>query len=702
MFSGKARGMGNTVLILQFPRTLNEKIWYKIFTNGGDTLDHYEKLLKAIELERKTEMENAIEEIKRTSAFEREKEGKAILDLKGKYVGMEVGGLHLVKFGRKKAIETDISVGDVVLISLKDPLKSDLYGTVVEKTKRSLTVALTDHPPRWVLKDKVRIDLFFNDVTFKRMEDAIRKIMKAKGRLSVLRDIMLGRVKPASPANYTPSHFFDENLNEYQKECVSLSLGSKDIFLIHGPPGTGKTRTLTEIIVQEVMRGNKVLATADSNTAADNILMNLIKYKGLKVVRIGHPARVEKELKQHTLSFLIENEPDYSTVRYLREEAQKLSEKRDSFLKPTPQFRRGLSDEEILRLSKRKGSVRGLSKAVISSMARWIEYNVKVQKFYEEAKNLEERIVKRILERSDVVVGTNSSVGMEYMENHVFDVVVIDEASQSTEPSCLIPIIHGKKIVMSGDHKQLPPTILNPQAEPILSKTLFERLIESYPSNSRLLRIQYRMNEKIMEFSSKFFYGGKLIADESVKSRTLRSLGIKNASSFEHPLKDILSPDEPLVLVDTSEIPERFERQRPGSTSRENALEANIVCTIVDGFLKMKVSPGEIGVITPYDDQVDLLKRMIKNEGIKVSSVDGFQGREKEIIILSLVRSNKRKDVGFLMDERRLNVSLTRAKSKLVIIGDFSTLSHDPLYRALLIHVKDNGKYILFNNAIFW
>jgi len=671
-----------------------EKYSRIFITDGGDTLDHYEKLLEAIELERKTEMENAVEEIKRTSAFEREKEGKAILNLKGKYVGMEVGGLYLVKFGRKKAIETEISVGDVVLISLRDPLKSDLYGTVVEKTKRSLMVALNDRPPKWVLKDKVRIDLFFNDVTFKRMEDAIRKIMKAKGRLSVLRDIMLGRMKPAPPANYTPPHFFDENLNEYQKECVSLSLGSKDIFLIHGPPGTGKTRTLTEIIVQEVMRGNKVLATADSNTAADNILMNLIKYKGLKVVRIGHPARVEEELKQHTLSFLVESEPDYSTVTRLREEAQKLSERRDTFLKPTPQFRRGLSDEEILKLSRRKKGIRGLSKATISSMAKWIEYNTKVQKLHEEARSLEERIVKRILERSEVVVGTNSSVGMEYMEKLVFDVVVIDEASQATEPSCLIPIIHGRKIVMSGDHKQLPPTILNPEAEPILSKTLFERLIESYPSNSRLLRIQYRMNEKIMGFSSKFFYGGKLIADESVKNRTLESLGIKNTPAFEYPLKDILSPDEPLVLVDTSEIPERFERQRPGSTSRENVLEANIVCTIVDGFLKMKIPPEEIGVITPYDDQVDLLKRMIKSEKIKVSSVDGFQGREKEIIILSLVRSNKRKDVGFLMDERRLNVSLTRAKGKLVIIGDFSTLSHNPLYMSLLNYVRENGRYI--------
>lgn len=656
-------------------------------------MDHYRKLLDAIKLEKETEMERAIEEIKNTSAVEREKEGKAVLDLKGTYIGMEIGGQYLIKFGRKKIIETEISVGDVVLISLKDPLKSDLYGTVVEKTKRSLTVALNTFPPKWVLKSNVRIDLFFNDITFKRMEEAIKEVMNAKGRLSTLRDITLNKVKPSPPMDYPLFNFFDEKLNDYQKECVSLSLGSKDIFLIHGPPGTGKTRTLTEIIIQEAMKGNKILATAESNIAADNILANLVKYKGLKVVRVGHPSRIEEELKQHTLSFLAENEPDYSTVKLLREEALNLSRKRDNFLKPVPQFRRGLSDEEILKLSKKRKSVRGLNKNVIHSMAKWIEYNEKVQKFYEEAKKLEDKIIKRILEKSDVIVGTNSSIGIDYMKDLNFDVVVIDEASQATEPSCLIPITHGKKIVMSGDHKQLPPTILNPQAEPILSKTLFERLIKLYPSNSRLLRIQYRMNEKIMGFSNKFFYDGKLIANESVKNRTLRSLGIKDVP-FDSPLKEIVSPDDPLVLVDTSKIPERFEKQRSGSTSRENVLEANIVILITDCFLNMKILPEEIGIITPYDDQVDLIKKMICNKKIKVNTVDGFQGREKEIIILSLVRSNKKGEVGFLMDERRLNVSLTRAKSKLVIIGDFSTLSNNPLYKSLLIYVKENGKYI--------
>ncbi|HIP92730.1 MAG TPA: IGHMBP2 family helicase, partial [Thermotoga sp.] len=357
-------------------------------------------------------------------------------------------------------------------------------------------------------------------------------------------------------------------------------------------------------------------------------------------------------------------------------------------------------DEEILKLSKKRKSVRGLSKNVIYSMAKWIEYNEKVQKFYEEAKKLENKIIKRILERSDVIVGTNSSIGIDYMKDLNFDVVVIDEASQATEPSCLIPITHGKKIVMSGDHKQLPPTILNPQAEPILSKTLFERLIKFYPSNSRLLRIQYRMNEKIMGFSNKFFYDGKLIADKSVKNRTLRSLGIKDVP-FDSPLKEIVSPDDPLVLVDTSKIPERFEKQRSGSTSRENALEANIASLITDCFLNMKIPSEEIGIITPYDDQVDLIKKMMHNKKIKVNTVDGFQGREKEIIILSLVRSNKKGEVGFLMDERRLNVSLTRAKSKLVIIGDFSTLSNNPLYKALLIYVKENGKYIsIYSNFL--
>ncbi len=643
---------------------------------------YIQKLKRLVELERKAEIEAMREEMRKLSGVQREKLGRTILNLNGKIVGQEFG-YKLVKYGRSKPFKTEIGVGDLVLISKGKPLASDLVGIVTEKGSRFIVVAL-ESVPSWALKG-VRIDLYANDITFRRMIENLENLSES-GIRALEFALCLREPKKPKPIDFEPS---DESLNESQRKAISLALGSDDFFLIHGPFGTGKTRTLVELILQEAKRGSKVLTTAESNVAVDNLVERL--FGKVELVRLGHPSRVSKNLKESTLAFQVERHPKFVEVKRLRDEAEKLIKLRDSYSKPVPQLRRGLSDEEILRLAKEEKRVRGLSVEKIKSMAKWIELNRKIQKLLDKAKEIEEEIAKDVVNRAKVILSTNSSAALDFIKDVEFDVAVIDEATQATIPSVLIPIAKAKRFVLAGDHKQLPPTILSEEAKE-LSETLFEKLIERFPQNSKMLEVQYRMNEKLMRFPNEEFYGGRLKADESVKEITLLDLGVEEPE-FGSPWDDILDPKEPLVFVDTSNCPNKWERQRKGSFSRENPLEVKIVGEIVDKLLKMGVKAEWIGVITPYDDQVDLL-RSILGEIVEINTVDGYQGREKEIIVISFVRSNRTGDLGFLTDLRRLNTALTRAKRKLICVGDAETLSLHKTYKKFVEFVKAEGKLI--------
>ncbi|AEA48124.1 IGHMBP2 family helicase [Archaeoglobus veneficus] len=647
-----------------------------------DVDSYISRLRKLVELERRAEIESMKEEMRKLSGYERERRGRAILRLNGKVIGREFG-YKLVKYGRKERIETEISVGDLVVISKGDPLKSDLIATVVEKGTRYIVVSI-DSIPEWALKN-VRIDLYANDITLKRMIENLEKLSESGKR--TLR-FLLGIERPRKPkaVNFEP---FDNKLNESQREAVSLALGSRDFFLIHGPFGTGKTRTLTELILQEVKRGNKVLATAESNVAVDNLVERLAGK--VRLVRLGHPSRISRHLIESSIFFQVEKHERFAKAEKLRDEAEKLIRQRDSEVKPSPHWRRGLSDEEIVKAAERGKRFRGIPYRVLKSMAKWIKLNREIQKLLDEAREIEEEIAREIINSSQVVLATNSSAALELIKDVEFDVAVIDEASQATIPSVLIPISKTRRFVLAGDHKQLPPTVLSQEAAE-LSETLFEKLIEAYPENSKMLEVQYRMNKKLMEFPSREFYGGRLKADDSVRNITLADLGVKEPKfGFWN---EVLG-SEPLVFIDTSKCADRWERQRKGSPSRENELEARIIKELVERLLKIGVKAGQIGVITPYDDQVDLIKRYIKGiEEIEVKTVDGYQGREKDVIIISFVRSNERGEVGFLDDLRRLNVSLTRARRKLIAIGDTETLSTNETYRRFIEFVKKEGKLV--------
>jgi predicted DNA helicase len=323
----------------------------------------------------------------------------------------------------------------------------------------------------------------------------------------------------------------------------------------------------------------------------------------------------------------------------------------------------------------------------MKSMARWILLNREIDQRIKKVKEAETEVLRELIEEADVVISTNSMVKSELLEGFHFDVAVIDEGSQQVEPSTLISIMKADRFYMAGDHRQLPPTVVSEEAKE-LERTLFERLIERHPELSTMLQIQYRMNEKIMEFPNREFYEGKLKAAPEVKDRTLKDFNLKKTSKFA----EVLNPEVPLSFLDTSQI-NAPEFQPEGSTSYENFEEAKLSVELALELHRMGLSGKDIGIITPYAAQVKLIKQLLaeRNFKVEVNSVDGFQGREKEVIIVSFVRSNDEREIGFLKDLRRLNVAITRPRRKLILIGNANTLSSHPVYEKLIDYVKKEG-----------
>lgn len=631
---------------------------------------YIKNLIRLINYERDAEIDLMTYEISTMSGKKREELGRAINKVKGKSLGNELG-LEIVQFGRPEAIDTEISVGDMVLVSSEDPLRSDLTGIVTEKGTRFVKVAFDKRVPRWAIKKKVRLDLYANDITFRRMEDNLKHLsLKGKNALEyILKDRNPRKNRPAPYISY-----IDENLNSSQKSAIEDALSCENFFLIHGPFGTGKTRTLVELISQETRQNHKVLATAESNAAVDNILERLMENKKLNLTRLGHPQRVSKHNITQTLAYKVENHELNKKIKKINKKINNLIEKRKVHTKPTPQYRRGYGDYDILHMASKGKGGRGISSGKMKSMAKWIEINQEIDEAHDEIKRIENKMIKDIIETSDVILATNSSAALESIERVKFDVAIIDEASQATIPSVLIPIAKAHRFILAGDHKQLPPTIISDRAG-ALSKTLFEELIMMYPFKSQLLNIQYRMNSLLMKFPNEEFYNKSLKSDSSVD---------------EININDIVKSDqneEALLFIDTSDVDLEGETHLKDSKSIINNFEAEISSKIAQDYLTIGVNQEDIGIISPYADQVKIIQDMTP---VEVKTVDGFQGREKEIIIISTVRSNENGNIGFLRDLRRLNVAITRAKRKLIIIGNKNTLKVDPTYERLINFCEKN------------
>ena len=635
---------------------------------------YIKNLIKLVNYERDAEIELMRFEIAHMSGQKREELGRAINKVKGKYVGEELG-LKIVQFGRSEIIDTEISVGDMVLVSAANPLSSDFTGTVTEKGARFIKVAFDKRIPRWVVKKKVRLDLYANDITFRRMEDNLKHLsLKGKNAL----EYMLSDRNPKKNKPVPYIDYIDQNLNESQKKAIENALSCENFYLIHGPFGTGKTRTLVELISQETRQNHKVLATAESNAAVDNILERLMENKKLNLTRLGHPQRVSKHNISQTLAYKVENHKLNKKISKIHKKIDNLIEKRKVYTKPTPQYRRGYGDYDILfNASKGKGG-RGISAEKMKSMAKWIEYNQEIDELHDEIKRVENKMIRDIIETSDVILSTNSSAALESIARTKFDVAIIDEASQATIPSVLIPIAKAHRFILAGDHKQLPPTIISDKAQG-LEKTLFEELIRIYPFKSQLLNIQYRMNSLLMKFPNSEFYNNNLKSDSSVD---------------DIDINDIINSDDKedaMLFIDTSNIDDIGEKHLKDSKSIINQLEADIAVKFANDYLKLGLEETDIGIISPYADQVKIIQ---DRTPVEVKTVDGFQGREKEIIIISTVRSNEDGNIGFLRDLRRLNVAITRAKRKLIIIGNINTLKINPTYARLIEFAKDNDVLI--------
>ena len=426
-------------------------------------------------------------------------------------------------------------------------------------------------------------------------------------------------------------------------------------WMLYGPPGTGKTTTVVELIRRAVANGETVLACAPSNAAVDNLLDKLLA-AGLEPVRLGHPARVAPHLRDRALDLLVDKHPDARQARKFARDAQALFRKADKWTKAKPQ-------------PGEKSSLRAEAKALLAA-----------------ARQAEQHAAERILDDARVVCGTLTGIDGNTLGQRRYSLCVIDEACQATEPACWVPLIRADRVVLAGDPCQLPPTILSVEAaERGLAVSLMERVMALYgPAVSRLLTVQYRMHAAIMAFSSAEFYAGELVAADSVVSHTLADLpGVTG---------DPLTAS-PVTFIDTAGAG-YDEEPEEDTASRRNPKEAALAAGYVRRLIDSGVSPAVVGVITPYSGQVRRLRELLADvPGLEIDSVDAFQGREKEAIVLSLVRSNVEGEIGFLSDVRRTNVAMTRARRKLIVIGDTATLAGHPFYARLVEYMEAAGAY---------
>ena len=512
--------------------------------------------------------------------------------------------------------------------------------------------------------ENVGIQLFFDETSYKVMFEALDRVMKAKGRLGYLRDLFYSRRQEdketgrqggmrAETFSFAPMHF--PYLNQTQEDAVNKVLQAKDVAIVHGPPGTGKTTTLVEAIYETLRRENQVLVCAQSNMAVDWISEKLVD-RGINVLRIGNPTRVNDKMLSFTYERRFEAHPDYELLWAIRKAIRDLRSHRKR------------SDDK---------------------------YHQKMERLKERATELEIRINAQLFGEARVIASTLVGSANRLLEGQKFGTLFIDEAAQALEAACWIPIRRVSRVILAGDHCQLPPTVKSFAAMKAgLGKTLMERIVDNHPETVTLLKMQYRMNEEIMRFSSDWFYGNQVESAPEVKYRS------------------ILDLDIPMTWIDTSLFVESGKRKEEGELFKEefvgesfgriNKAEAELTLLALEQYFqkigKQRILDErlDVGIISPYRAQVQYLRRQLKKREffkpyrslISVNTVDGFQGQERDIILISLVRANDEGQIGFLRDLRRMNVAITRARMKLIILGDASTMTRHPFYKRLYDYIE--------------
>jgi len=620
---------------------------------------HFEQLARLMEIEAAAEARQLAERAGRQSGAEAERSGDCLVKLAIRDERPALGGRVGITLGKRDQTKSlpwnRLGVGSPVLLTEEGVANQRGWrGVVCRRDSETLDVALAESPETVADRPTFRLDLSSDQISRQRQLAALQTAQRAdRGRLAQLRDVLLGQ-RPARfdvPRLVQP---FDVGLNDSQLEAVAFVLAAPDLAIVHGPPGTGKTRTVAEIIRQAAARGQKVLACAPSNLAVDNLLERLVR-AGEKVIRLGHPARVLPELQEHTLDLLVEAHPDVALARRLIKEANALQDRSSRFTRARPP-------------PGAKHAMRQEARALLA-----------------DAERIEDQLVEHLLDSATVVCCTLTGIDSRVLKQRLFDLAVVDEAAQAVEPACWIPLLRADRVILAGDHCQLPPTIVSPEAaREGLAVSLMERLAKELgPGISRQLTTQYRMHQAIMEFSSGEFYGSSLIADESVRHHLLEDLPGTVAGTLT---------SAPLQFIDTAGA-SYDEEPEPAGASLLNRQEAELAVRKVQQLLDAGVPASGIAVISPYSAQVRLLRTLLPLDGLEIDTVDGFQGREKEAIVISLVRSNTQGEIGFLADTRRMNVALTRARRKLIVIGDSATVAHHPFYERLLNHFGNHAAH---------
>lgn len=554
-------------------------------------------------------------------------------------------------------------------------------GTVSYVDGDRMVVTVPDSAPLLELQqstDPIGVQLSFDETSYKLMFEALDRVMKAKNnRLAYLRDLFYSHQK-AGRFSFEPMKF--PWLNPTQERAVNEVLWAKDVAIVHGPPGTGKTTTLVEAINETLMRESQVLVCAQSNMAVDWISEKLVD-RGINVLRIGNPTRVNDKMLGFTYERRFESHADYPQLWAIRKAIREL------------------------RKNRKKGSE---------------NYHQKMDRLKSRAAEIELRINAELFGEARVIACTLVGSAHHLLEGMKFGTLFIDEAAQALEAACWIPMKRASRVILAGDHCQLPPTIKSIAAlRAGLGKTLMERIAENKPEVVTLLKIQYRMNDEIMRFSSDWFYGGKVESAPQIKYRSVLD--------YDHPITWIdTSNEENQITIEGEDAPEdsastassvsaanqnsdlNFKEQFVGeSFGRINKAEAELtLLTLAEYFTKIGKQRVleeriDVGIISPYRAQVQYLKKLIKKYEffkpyrrlISVNTVDGFQGQERDVILISLVRSNDEGQIGFLKDLRRMNVAMTRARMKLIILGNKDTMTKHPFYKKLWEYVEAINNY---------
>ena len=625
--------------------------------------DHLQKLQNLLEIEQAEEKKLFIERINKVSIHERCALGHswypvAITDWY--YDKLEK---VTVEVQRQKNLDKshEFNTGRLVEVFSKNDQHSEEKATGIIASIRgqqAKIVLRNDEYPDWMKNGRIGINLLYDETSYSEMKRALKILLQPEfPRTQHFLDLIHGGILAAEME--TSSDFLLPSLNKSQNIALGRCLAAEDISIIHGPPGTGKTRTLIEVICQSLKNHKQLLVCAPSNSAVDLLVDNL-QQRQVKVLRIGNPAKINDDIQAHSLSWQVSQHPDFSLIKKLKKQSQE-------YKNMASKYKRTFGAAE-----------RAQRKALFDES--W-----KLQK---EAFQIEDYITESLINEAQIIATTLVGSSHHLVRDRKYPICFIDEAGQALEAATWIPMLKSHKVILAGDHLQLPPTVKSAEAaRQGLAISLFEKIMAK-KEYSTLLTTQYRMNGEIMAFPSSYFYEGALIADDSVNHNKL-------------------SPEDlPIEFIDTAgcSFCESTGQNASSSRSLINKEEAGLLwkhlLELAESMDQSKdsISHYSIGIISPYKAQVDYLKTWLSdfpypNEAIKIHTVDGFQGQEKDIIYISLVRSNEDQEIGFLKDYRRMNVALTRAKKKLVIIGDSATLGHDPFYNEFLRHCENNNAY---------